>query len=155
MITYNFFKYLYLYIRYSYILQKIYREENIIKGLSVLLGVELDQDWVGRLYAVLNPYIKNGKYDPSATVYEFGADNPSEVQIENYVMGHLDIAKKFIINNQLFDLLAYRMEKIDDYQNFLLIFEPAPLPNLLKYTKKMLWLLGFILVGLVIFLIFF
>ena len=55
MITYNFVKYLFLYIKYYKILKNVYRDENFIENLSKTLNVEFKMDWVGRLYCIFNP----------------------------------------------------------------------------------------------------
>lgn len=153
MIIYNFIKFLTLYIKYNRILNKIYKEENIIEGLSKLLGAELKQDWIGRLYTVINPYIRDGQYDPTAVITEVGNDAPSIIVVEKFVMERLAAAQKFIRANNLFDILTYKIEKIDDYDNYLFMMYPIPYYDLVKWTKWLVGLLATILVVGIILLI--
>ncbi len=147
MIIYNFIKYLILSIRYNRILQKVYQEEGILQGLSKMFGVELKQDWIGRVYTVINPYVVEGKYDPSSTVYELGNDNPTEQVVEKFIMERLNAARGFIRANNLFDLLTYKITRLDDYDNYLFVMYPIPYIDLAKWTK---WMIGLISVLVVI-----
>lgn len=139
MIIYHFIKYLILSIKYNNILNKVYREEKILEGLSTMLGVELRKDWIGRIYAVFNPYIKNGKYDPESPIYEIGSNTSSEMVVEKYIMQRLSIAHNFIHANNLFELLTYKLERVDDYDNFLFVMQPIPYGELFKWSKRLAW----------------
>lgn len=155
MIIYNFFKYLFLSIRYNNILNKVYRDENIIEGLSKLLDIELKKDWIGRVYGVINPWIRNGKFDKESIIFELGQDMPTNIMIEKYIMERLNIASMFIRNNNLFDMLTYEIKKIDEYDNYLLIIEPIPYIDMFKYGNKLTWLLivlsSIVFIGLVVY----
>ena len=72
MIIYRFFKYLFKNIKYTRILNKVYKDENILSNLSQLFGTEFKKDWIGRVYTVVNPLIHNGTYDPNKQIYEYG-----------------------------------------------------------------------------------
>lgn len=153
MIIYNFIKFLAMYLKYNRLLNTIYKEENILEGLSKLLGTEIKKDWIGRLYAVINPYIKDGKYDPTALVTEFGNDEPSIIVVEKYIMERLAAAQSFIRTNNLFDILTYKIEKLDDYDNYLFMMYPIPYYDLVKWTKWMIGLVSLLLVVGIILLI--
>ena len=93
MILYKFFKNLITHIRYSSILNKVYKEENLIHNLSELFESEFKRDWLGRLYTVVNPNIKDGKYDQTNQVFEYGDDGlNNEVYVEKIIMQKLNIA---------------------------------------------------------------
>ena len=71
MIIYRFIKYLILYIQYTNVLNKVYKNEDTIKKLSSSFGTEFKKDWVCRLYTVFNPNLKNGRFDPSNPIYTY------------------------------------------------------------------------------------
>ena len=151
MIIYNFLKFLIMYIRYNRVLNDVYKKENILEGLSSTLGAELKQDWIGRLYAVVNPYIVDGKYDPSKIITEIGKDIPTNMVLEKYVMERFNIASQFIQANNLFDLMSYKMTRLDEYENYLLVLYPLPYSDLVVWGKRLLIeliVLMIILVGL-------
>lgn len=141
MIIYNFLKYLILTIRYNSILRQIIRDENLLDGMTQLLGAEVKQDWLGRMYAVINPYIKDGQFDPTAQLFELGNDAPSEMSVEKYIMERLQAMQKFIHVNNMFDLLVYKIKRLDDYANYLFVMQVYPLADCMKWTKRFLWLI--------------
>lgn len=154
MIIFNFFKYLIMHIRYSTLLKKIYKEENIIDNLSLLFKEKFKKDWIGRLYVVINPHIINGVYDPNSQIFEYGENGlVNEEYIERFIMLRLNAASEFIKNNNLFDILTFKIKKLDNYDNFLFIIQSITLDNFMKYTKRMGVLLCVLIILFVIFLI--
>lgn len=136
MIIYRFFKYLFLNIKYTKILSKVYDNENIIENLSNLFKSQFKKDWIGRLYTVINPNLLGDDFDINTVIYEYnenGLDNREFVQ--RWIMMKLNIAQSFIQTNNLFDLLTYDIKKLDEYDNYLFIIEPITLNDCLKYTK--------------------
>lgn len=147
MIIYRFFKYLFLNIKYTKILNKVYYDENIIGNLSNLFKSQFKKDWIGRLYTVINPNLLGDDFDINTIIYEYdenGLNNKSFV--ERWIMTRLNIAQSFIHVNNLFDLLTYKIEKLDEYDNYLFIIEPITLQDCLKYTKYFGILLAILLV---------
>lgn len=156
MITYRFLKYLILNIKYYRILSKVYKEENLLHNLSALLKVEFRKDWIGRIYAVFNPNIQDGMYDPNRQIYEYDENGlTNRPYVEAYIMSQLNIAKQFIQANNLFDLLTYKIEKIDDNDNYLFIMQPIILDDCFKYTRYFSIMVGLLLIiwGLLIYFI--
>lgn len=157
MIIYNFFKNWYLNTKCTRILGKIYRDENLINNLSVLFGTTFRKDNVGRLYTVLNPNIKDGKYNVDDQIFEYGSDGlVNTAYVERKVMEKLNIAVNYIHASNLFDLLTYEIKKLDDYDNYLFIIKPITLDDFLNSLKKFGILTGILvilaIVALVIFL---
>lgn len=156
MITYNFIKYLILNIRYTKILRRIYKEEQIPENLSKLFNTNFKIDWVGRLYTVINPNLLNGEYDMNTQIFEYGEKGlTNEMFVERYIMQKLNIASNFIKANNLFDLLTYNIKKIDTYDNYLFIIQPITLSDCLKWTKLFLLLfISLIIISSFFFIIF-
>ena len=156
MIIYRFIKYLILNIKYSKILNEVYKKENLIENLSALFKVQFKKDWIGRIYAVFNPHIQEGIFDINNQIYEYDTHGlTNRAHVEAYIMNQLNIAKQFVMTNNLFDLLTYDIKQLDEYDNYLFVIKPITLDDCLKYAK--LFLLLIIIVGLIIggFLIYF
>ncbi len=136
MIIYRFIKYLILYIQYTTILNKIYRDENFIQKLSSSFGSEFKKDWVGRLYTIFNPNLKNDQFDPNNPIYTYNEQglNTDEF-VKNYIMTKLNVIDHYINVMNLFELVTYNIKKLDNYDNFLFIIEPLPWNNFIKYLK--------------------
>ena len=136
MLTYLFIKYLIQNLRYQRILNKVYADENLIDNLSKLFNVQFRKDWIGRIYAVFNPHIQNGIYDPNKQIYEYTSEGfIDRAYVENYIMNQLNIAKQFVRANNLFDLLTFEIKKIDDKGNYLFIMQPITLEDCMKWSK--------------------
>lgn len=141
-------------IKYNRILNKVYKEENILLNLSSLFGTQFKKDWIGRIYTVINPIIKDGEYQQNAQIYEYNTNGiTNNAYIEHWIMDRLNIAKNFIRAQNLFDLLTYEIKPIDSYGNYLFIIKPITLDDCLEYTKKFLILYPIlILIGIFLYI---
>ena len=148
MIIYNFFKYLFLNLKYTRIIKKVYKDEKLLEGLSKIFRSTFRLDWVGRAYAVLNPNIsEDGKYSPNTQIFEYnelGLDNSK--MVEQWVMEKMLVVSDFINVNNLFEILTYSIEKLDEYDNYLFILEPLTLKDCFKWSKRMVVLLTILLI---------
>ena len=136
MILYNFIKYFILYIRYCKILNKVYKDENVIENLSKTFNIEFKQDWIGRLYCIFNPNLIGGKFVPNNQIYSYNEKGISTNDfVEQYIMTQLNIIQHYIRANNLFELLDYSITKLDDYDNYLFIIKPIPFEDLKKWVK--------------------
>lgn len=152
MITYLFLKYLYLNWKYTKILNQIYKDENLIENLSNLFKIPFRKDWIGRVYVIFNPYIQEGVFNPSNQIYEYNENGLSnEAYIKSYIMNQLNIARRFIQANNLFDLLTYKLKKLDEHGNYLFIIQPITLDDCKIYTKRFLFLvIGLLIIGTIL-----
>lgn len=143
MITYRFIKYLIMHRKYCKILKDVYKNENLLDNLSALFKVQFRMDWVGRVYAVFNPHIQEGVFNPNNQIYEYTEQGlMNDAYVEAYILNQLNIAKQFIRANNLFDLLTYRLEKIDENDNYLFIMEPITWDDCKNYSKRFAILLA-------------
>lgn len=149
MIIYRFIKYLLMALRYNRILKQVDKLENVWSNLGKMLNTEFKTDWIGRKYAVVNPTITNNEYDSNSQIFEYGLDGLSDLPgVENWLMKRLTIAQQFIQTKNLFDILTYKIKRIDNYNNYLIVFQALPLDDTIRYTKHFLLLLLTIAIGL-------
>lgn len=137
------FKTIYNYIKIQKLLNKIYDGEKIEKNLTKTFGVECKRDWVGRLYMVVNPILQNIEDGGNTLVL----DRNEKVMIEGWVMKNLELIRNFIINNSMFDLLAYSIDKIDDDDNYLIVFKNIYFDDIKRIFK---WTGIIILIGMLV-----
>lgn len=136
MILFNFLKCFILNLRYTRILKKVYREENLLLRFSQLFGTEFRIDWVGRIYTVINPNVIKEQFDTNTQIFEYGEYGFSNtVYIEHWIMTKLNAAQNFIMANNLFDLLTYEIKRLDNYDNYLFIIKPITFDDCTKWTK--------------------
>lgn len=156
MITYLFIKYLVLHLRYTKILKKVYKDENLLNNLSSLFKVPFKIDWLGRVYAVFNPHIQEGVYNPNNQIYEYDENGlTNKAYVESYIMNQLNIAKRFIQASNLFDLLTYKIKKIDDYDNYLFIMQSITYEDFKTATKRFIWAFSTVCLIIIGFLIYY
>lgn len=148
MFIYNFIKYLVLHLKYTKILNVVYKDENLLENLSNTFKVNFKKDWTGRIYAIFNPYIQTGIFDQSDQIFEYTNEGISnKMYVESYILKQLSLIQFFIKANNLFDLLTYKLEKVDEYDNYLFIMQPITWDDCAKYTKRFIYFL----LGLLIF----
>jgi hypothetical protein len=136
MIFYKFITNLLLNIKYTKLIKNVYKEDDLLNKLSKLFGSEFRMDWVGRIYTVINPNIVDNKLDINTQIFEYGETGLSnQIYVERYIMLKLNLIKDFVIANNLFDLLTYRIEKLDEYDNYLFVIEPITFEDCKKWTK--------------------
>lgn len=118
---------------------KAYKEDELISKLSYVFGVQFRIDRAGRLYAVINPAIRDGKYDPSQALEytESGYDNTEHAK--KWIMERLILIDNFIKANNLFDLLTYDIRAIDQNQNYLLVLSPITWEPVVDAARK-IWI---------------
>ena len=156
MITYLFIKHLILHLRYTKILKKVYKDENLLDNLSTLFNVPFKMDWMGRVYTIFNPHIQDGIFNPNNQIYEYDENGlTNKAYVESYIMNQLNIAKRFIQASNLFDLLTYKIKKIDDSDNYLFVMQSITYEDFKIATKRFLWMFLIICLIIVGFLIYY
>lgn len=134
------------YIRVQRVLKQIYQAEHVEDNLSRLFGVPCKQDWVGRLYMVINPLLQNIESNGNTLTL----DRNNNVMIEAWVMKNLDLIRNFVVNNSMFDLLTYSIERIDDDENYLVVFKNVYFDDMKRVCKWLTILTPIIIIGALI-----
>lgn len=122
---------IYNYIKIQKLLNKIYDGEKIEKNLSKIFGVECKRDWVGRLYMVVNPILQDIETGGNTLIY----DRDEKVVIEGWVIKNLELIRQFVVNNAMFDLLSYDIKRIDDDENYLIVFKNIYFDDMKRLVK--------------------
>lgn len=129
------------YFKIKRLLNQIYDTEKIEENLSRTFGVECRRDWVGRLYMVVNPILQNIEDGGNTVVY----DKDDKMMVEVWVMKNLELIRNFVINNSMFDLLTYSIERLDDDENYLIVFKNIYFDDIMKICR---WTAGILAAGL-------
>lgn len=122
--------------KYQKILDKVYDEDKIIAKLSFALGSQLRRDNIGRLYTVINPAVKDGKYDYTQ-IYEYTQEGYDTTEhIQQWIAERFTAIEAVIQTNNLFDVLTFRITKLDENGNYLFTIFPITLPDVLENWKR-------------------
>lgn len=128
------------FIRYNYYIRQSIKAENLLDKLKVLFGGrKFKTDWICRIYTVVNPNVDNITNDGNTLVFDDG-----KPIIEKWLMDNLNIMANFITTNNLFDILTYKIDKIDSDDNYLIIFQNIFLDSAKRELKWILSILGII-----------
>ena len=107
------------FLKYNIYIRRIIKNEDILEKLKYLFGGrEFKKDWICRIYTVVNPNIDNIASDGNVLVYDDGRP-----VVEKWIMDNLNLMAGFITSNNLFDILTYKIDKIDDDDNYLIVFQ--------------------------------
>lgn len=135
-------------------LNDAYKNDSIIEKLSYTFGVQFRKDMIGRLYAVINPVIRDGQFQIEQTFEYTEAGYNNDEFVKKWMVERLLAMDAFLKTNNLFDILSYKLNKLDEYGNYLLILMPYTLENV-KQTGKKALIEFIVLIFICIFLIFF
>lgn len=119
------------YFKIQKILKAIYHNENLTKNLSQVFGVPCNEDWVGRLYMLVNPVLQNMESDGNTIIY----DHNDNRMVEAWVMKNLELSRNFVTENQLFDIMTYSITKYDDDDNYLVVFKNIFFDDVVRIVK--------------------
>lgn len=145
------------YVKTKRIIKEVIKEEDLLNNLSSLFSkgdyrIKFKQDWIGRIYAVVNPVVQ----DPQSRIFEFGEEGVNiKSFVHKWVMDHMIAADTFIKNHELFDILIYNIEQLDDDYNFLFTLTPIAWYDFWKSLKRFFWISSIIVVLAIIALIIF
>lgn len=145
------------YVKTKRIIKEVIKEEDLLNNLSSLFSkgdyrIKFKQDWIGRIYAVVNPVVQ----DPQSRIFEFGEEGVNiKSFVHKWVMDHMIAADTFIKNHELFDILIYNIEQLDDDYNFLFTLTPIAWYDFWKSLKRFFWMsLSIIVLAIVALIIF-
>lgn len=155
MTLYFFKNYIY---DYSYVSDIIYTKDfkDILKRY---LFVEFKKDWIGRLYAVVNPTLDiNGKYDVNASIIEIDGNNTNNnAYVETWLYKQLSVVSD-VFHMQysgLFDAIGAEVKHVGpkEHDNYLIVFDLVNRKETAIYFKSMIkQLFLYCVIALIIFL---
>jgi len=154
-----FIESIYYYIKdYNKISDAFYSNEfkNICKKY---LKCDINKDWLGRLYGVINPMIDiNGKIDASSMIIEIDGNNTNNIEfIKNWIYRQMSLVGTLFKTQHLYNYISLDIRKVGpkNYDNYLIIFDIVSRQYMSKCCKKMLiqLLIYGIITGIIIILI--
>lgn len=111
------------------------------------LNLELDEDWIGRKYGVINPHLDiDGKFDPSTMIIEIDGENTnSNEYVKNWIYKQMNLVSSLFNLNNLYDSIVVDITPVGPagFDNYLVVFDFAERITLAYWRKKLLWRLLF------------
>ncbi len=150
---------LYIFARdYEYVSPIIY-SDGFLKIIKSYLHVDLQKDWIGRLYGIINPTIDiDGKFNVSNMIIEIDGDltNNNE-QVLNWIYKQLHLVQDLFNFHNLYNYINLDITHIGPVNgdNYLLVLDIASRQLLSRYFKQtiiQLFIYG-IIIGLIFLII--
>lgn len=127
--TINMFLCLFSYIKSILYIKDTFYSDKFAYVLSQYLKVNFRKDWIGRLYAVVNPAIDiNGNIDFSSQIIEFTESGMStDNYVKSWVLKQMSLIKSVFNLNQsgFFDYISAEFRHVgpENGDNWLVIFD--------------------------------
>lgn len=100
----------------------------------------LQKDWLGRLYCVINPSIDiNGNFDASSMIIEIDGENTNNIEhVKNWVYKQMRLVGGLFKIQQLYDYINIDFRHVgpQNQDNYLLIFDIVARQKMAKMFKK-------------------
>jgi len=124
---------------YNIISDTLYSEQ-FKKVLKRYLNINFKKDWIGRLYGVMNPHIDiDGKLNFNNTIIEIDDNNTNDSEyVKTWIYKQMDLIGSLFKINKLYDYISCDIERIDHYDNFLIIFDITSRKDVASSFKKTL-----------------
>lgn len=125
--TYDLIRCYYHYRKNLKYLKPVFYGEDFKKLMKNYLNVDLDKDWLGRLYGVVNPNINGeGKFDVTNMIIEIDGDKTNNNDfVNNFIYKQLNLIGRVYNMKRLYENIDIEVEHVgpeyDD--NYLLIFD--------------------------------
>lgn len=117
------------------------RQFNMV--IMKYLKCELDKDWLGRLYGVINPNIDiNGHLDISSMILEIDDyQTNNEEYVKNWIYRQMTLISSLFKIEKLYDYITLDIKHIgpENHDNYLLVFDITSRKYMSYCFKRMFW----------------
>lgn len=140
----SMFKWSYLYIKDYGSVYDVLHGDAFARILRTYLRMNPRKDWLGRLYGIVNPNLKeDGTFDFNNVVFELdGVNTNTHSYVENWFYKQM-----LLVNNVFgmqhtgfFDMITADVEHVgpEDHDNYLVVFDIASRQMMCKQLKRVL-----------------
>lgn len=144
--TYRFFKSWYDYDKSKKYIGETFYSDGFHEVIRKYLKVDLREDWIGRLYGVVNPNIVNGKFDVSTMVIEIDGDNTNtNNHVKQWVYKQLQLIATLFKIEKLYDYISLEFKHVgpEEMDNYLIIFDMTSRKQFAKDARKFIYNIAF------------
>lgn len=135
-------KYIYYYISdYNYISDTLYSDAFKLV-LKRYLNLDVNKDWIGRLYGIINPNIDiNGNFNINNVIIEIDGNNTNNnEQVKTWAYKQLTLIGQLFKIENLYNYIDLTFKHVGpkEADNYLLIFDMVSRKEMSYMFKKML-----------------
>lgn len=137
------FYYTYRYIKDYYYISDTFYSDDFKTVLKRYLNIDVDTDWLGRLYGVINPLIDiNGKVNVNNMVIVLDEENTNNNdQVKYWAHKQLMLIAELFKIQKLYNYINLEFKHVgpENADNYLLIFDIVSRKLFAKWWKKVWW----------------
>jgi len=137
------FYYTYQYIKDYYYISDTFYSDDFKNVLKRYLNIDVDTDWLGRLYGVINPLIDiNGKVNVNNMVIVLDEENTNNNdQVKYWAHKQLMLIAELFKIQKLYNYINLEFKHVgpENADNYLLIFDIVSRKLFAKWWKKVWW----------------
>lgn len=139
---FGFFKSLYLYAKdYGYVSDIIY-SDGFKEMIKQYIHVDLEKDWIGRLYGIINPNIDiNGNFNLNNIIIEIDSEYTNNNEyVKTWIYKQLNLIQELFHLENLYNYISLEIKHVGPAiaDNYLIIFDIASRKKLGYYLKRIL-----------------
>lgn len=152
----------YCYIKDYNTISGPFYDDDFKKILKRYLNIDIQRDWLGRLYGILNPNIDvDGHFNINNTILYLDGQNTNNndqlMHFQSFVFQQLDLIGKMFKIEDMYDYISFKLEHVGpiNADNYLLVFDIASrkiMANAFKKVLKMIAIYGAIAAGVLYFI---
>lgn len=131
---------IYYYIKdYNYISDTLYSDAFSLV-LKRYLNLEVDKDWIGRLYGIINPNVDiNGNFNINNMILEIDGNNTNNnEQVKNWAYKQLTLIGQLFKIENLYNYIDLTFKHVGpkEADNYLLIFDIVSRKNMVHTLRN-------------------
>jgi len=138
--AYNTLKYLNQYISDRIKIGEIFYGDSFKNLMKQYINIDLDKDWLGRLYGVINPNIDiNGKFNVNNMIIEINGTATNNLeQLKIWTYRQMTLIGELFHLHGLYDYIDIDFKHVGplNADNYLLIFDIASRQRFTYFLKK-------------------
>lgn len=140
--TYDFFKSWIYYAKVKKSAGTVFYSEEFKTLMRKYLKVDLKEDWIGRLYGVINPTInEKGQLDFSSMVIELdGNDTNNSDWVNTWIYKQLNLVSQLFKIEHLYDFINLDIKHVGpvSMDNYLIVFDLIARKSFTNSAKSLL-----------------
>lgn len=156
---YFFIKSIIQYIRDYNDIGEVFYSDGFKQMLKKYINVDIQKDWIGRLYGIINPTIDiKGNFNINNVIIELN-DNLSNNNeyVANWLHRQLLLMQELFNLNQLYNYISLEINHVGPIiaDNYLIILDIVSRKNIGKYfTQILIQILIYVIIGALIYFVF-
>ena len=129
-LIYKIFAYIesiYYYFKDYNLISDIFYSEHFKKTIKKYLKCDLDKDWIGRLYGIINPNIDiNGNIDVSGIIIELDGEQTNNLEyVRNWIYRQMQLVDSLFKFERLYNYISLDIKHVGpaNHDNYLVVFD--------------------------------